>query len=150
MESPFNKPDVTPGFTSSATQKPPAPFKIKTEVEVTAQQVANLITGAIEGGSTDWCRKVIRVSSDAPTERPWYASPNVWANDFKVDVTFDNPEAGPTQVTKTITGVDIQRGLQKLADDYASHWGDILQDEGDAFTDDAFFQCVVLGDITYG
>ena len=44
----------------------------------------------------------------------------------------------------------FRKGLTIIAKKYSSHFSDILKDDTDAMTGDAFLQCCLLGDIIYG
>lgn len=116
---------------------------ITTSVEITAQQIADLMVSAMEDGQ---CNEWLGMCEPRFTRHEDYSDPvsygpNMITRVFAVD---DDDE------TYVLDLEAIQKGLQILADQYPTHFGDITSDSADADTSDAFLQCVLLGDIVYG
>jgi hypothetical protein len=105
-------------------------MRITTSFEITSSQIEELMSYAIEGGSTFWCQQILGLPKD-------YEEP------FTLTVTYEDG-------VKTISNADFKRALQQMADEYPTHFADIMQDEMDGDTGDAFLQLAVLGEITYG
>jgi hypothetical protein len=46
--------------------------------------------------------------------------------------------------------MNIESGLQVMADKYPKHFADFMSEEDDCVTADVFLQCCLFGDIIYG
>lgn len=128
---------------------------VTTQTEVPFQRIADMMIGAIEGGSTYWCRSFRR--HEVPggielEERPWYADPKIYhLPGFSFRVIIDEiDEATGKPEQRFITAADFAKGLQIMAAKYPEHFTDLVKENDDATTADVFFQCVVLGEIVYG
>ena len=97
-------------------------------------QVTELMIAAIEGGSNYWCERVDAVD---------YADPSFWAGNFEVAVI--TTEDGPADFL--LTPERLAAAFALLPD---HHRQDIINDNIDAETADAFLQIAALGEITYG
>jgi hypothetical protein len=111
---------------------------ITTSFEITNQQIADLMTTAIEGGSNYWCDQILMLKGQ-PVLKPWYADPLLYGSPFELKVG-----------TKILTNDDLHRAMQQMADEYPTHFSDVVNDNPDADTADVFLQLAVLGEITYG
>jgi len=129
----------------------PVPF------HVTAQQVTDAFTGAFEGGSNHWLHSANMDPTDPPEN--WGKKPGLvfWGQvaffnrtNWRMALTFDNPNKGAGAGCKIITGLEVISGLSTMAAKYPRHFGDFISGNSDAETDDVFCQCVVLGDVIYG
>lgn len=146
---------------------------ITTQIDIPAQRIADMMIGAMEGNhmTRSWVAAVrLRTPSEADVleryqESNWYASPELWAGDFVVDVWEISDEGEyeggldpeedaplPAGLTKhTITRKDLDEGLRLMASPkYASHFADFTGENDDAITHDVFLQCIVLKDVVYG
>jgi len=56
----------------------------------------------------------------------------------------------PKSAKHHLTLADIQRGLETLRDKYPRHWADLVEENDDLYTGDAFLQCAVFGELVYG
>lgn len=59
-------------------------------IEITPQQIADLMVTAIEGGINYWCKSVFLLSTepalaDNEKGKPWYSRVAVWAGEFRVE-----------------------------------------------------------------
>lgn len=119
---------------------------------VAASDICDLVVGAIEGGSSYWCRSYehLTVPPDVPKDGVVaYGHPEFWAGDFVIKFTYDNPD-DEGLASKEIRPENLQVGLQVFADKFPSHYSDWVSGDYDAETSDAFLQCLLLGDIVYG
>lgn len=125
---------------------------ITTTVKLTPQRVSDLFVGAFEGGSNYWMQSANIIVGKERKEKGlvWWGAPAVFQGDYSFKVSYENPEKGPTYVSKTLTQDDVAKGAQIMAQKYPEHFADIVQDNEDAITADVFMQCIVLGEIVYG
>jgi hypothetical protein len=65
---------------------------------------------------------------------------------FSVKYHDDREEYKPQLLTDTL----LQGGLDFMANNYAQHLSDIIEERGDAITGDVLLQCSLLGDVIYG
>lgn len=139
---------------------------IKVTMDVPVDRVRNLITGALEGGSNNWVNRIKSFNYGPHT-----------ADDFKeggklnpkADFSFfgrkelvpttpgcsmtlrvDNPNEGPDHIDVVIDPEKIKVGLQVMAEKYAGHFGDFMNEHDDATTGDVFLQCVCFGEVCFG
>lgn len=121
-------------------------YNVKTTVQVDPDRLADLMCGALEGGSTYWCDRCV-VDWDDEAAKPdsieWAheaiaagADFQIWHNDEKD--TIDNGTAR------------IERALEIMAERYPRHFGDFMGETDDAETSDVFFQLLCFADVVYG
>jgi hypothetical protein len=133
---------------NSQTPDTPA-VAIQVPLSFDFQVIADLMTTAFEGGSNYWCSRARARTEDmaAVTQGPWYSDRKFWSQpDFLVTLT----DAEDEDEKPTFGPADIKAGLEILARDYPHHFADILKDNADADTGDAFLQCCALKEIVYG
>lgn len=123
---------------------------IRTEVPITWQRVADMVTNAIESNACDYWLNVYDVPRVEGYESPRYADPKFWRDGHSIAVTYDNPESGPDTLTKPLDIAAIRQGLQLMAIKSPSHFADLVQENDDAITADVFIQYALLGEIVYG
>lgn len=107
------------------------------KIEVTAQSIADMMIGAIEGGSTYWCDHIDTANKD-------WSKAETYEKPFAFTVTDDDDNV------YVMDNVSTQKGLELMANDYPTHFADMMQEQGDAETSDVFFQLCVLGELVYG
>lgn len=113
---------------------------------LTAQQVADQIVTALEGGSNYWLEQFKPIKGkELAAESPWYACPNVWAGDYEIEILADEDSK-----TYSFTPEKLKAGLEWLAKNHPDRITEIVEETGDAETADVFLQACVLGDIVYG
>jgi hypothetical protein len=123
-------------------------FSVTTTIE--SQRIADLVTTAFEGGSNYWIETVsiLKVPPKPEGEDhsyPWYSFKNVYEDpDFQVKINVEDDDP------VIFDHASIQRGLDYLSKNYPRHINDILQENDDAETADAFLQACLFGDIVYG
>ena len=118
-------------------------FTVTSATDITAQQIADLMTSAMEDGQ---CNQWLGMCEPRFNCHEDYSEPTAYGPDmitrvFSVDDDDDK---------YTFDRAAIQKGLQIMADQYPTHFNDLREDSADADTADAFLQCVLLGDIVYG
>lgn len=139
------------------------PISVKVTHSINAEQLNDLLACAFEGGSNYWY-----------TELQVHKYPNgKSAKDFEYFhlevplcvngiIKFKDKEWEFTkscEANEDVACIDgyyylhlpkIKRGLQALADDYPFHWNNIITENTDADTGDAFLQCCIFGRVIYG
>lgn len=116
-------------------------------VEITDQKVADLLITAREGGSNYWIEgiKYIKPQHEfTPIEGELYPFVDYPLNGGSVVITHDDTEQ------HTLTRESIGVGLAVLAEQYPRHMNDIIIENYDADTADAFLQCCLFGELVYG
>lgn len=119
-------------------------FEIITTALITTDQIYNAFIGVFENGMSPWL---------GTCDAPGYQERKTYEGDFQFTIRYDDPdqdEEGDHTGKKTIGPEDVKKGLQKMADDYPTHFNDLVSDNDDGTTHDVFLQCIVLGDIVYG
>ena len=126
----------------------------KTETTIDSTRIAYLAVTAFECNdmTASWCGSAKPASPVPEGEGPWYFRPAFWDSDFQIAVAFDGPDdpEGSRRSGAVIGRAEVQAGFDKMASDYPSHLGDIINDNFDAETADVWWQCVLLKDIVYG
>jgi hypothetical protein len=125
-------------------------------INLTDQQREDLLVTALEGGSNYWyllLQDAVKIIRDA-TQRYkkgtpfsvlfWYA-----IKAGAVVPIHDNEDEGGNKIGE-ISLASIEKGEQLLADNHFHYVSDILTDNMDAATADAWFQYCSLGKLTYG
>lgn len=127
-----------------------AEFKI--DITVSPATLCDTFCTAVETGSGYWLNGFkLEWSENETTERPWYADPEVFAGDFKIACTYDDPEGDDgAEATKVITPEDVKGGLEFMLRNHVRHFADMVAENGDAITADVFIQCVLFKEVVYG
>lgn len=135
---------------------------VTTETEVSWEAVANAWIGAIEGGYSPWLvgvahgaddNSVLLANAAKGKGTVWYADPEYWANGGALIADHDDPDTGDDgdgSAQTLVTRKMISEGLQHMAEKSPGHFGDMVSENDDAYTHDAFVQYVILKDIVYG
>lgn len=125
-------------------------------ITVKPQRIADMMVGAIEGGSNYWCDGVYLesagdVAPDDPNRGdPWYANPIRYADpDLRLKIVEIDEDSGAT-TDHIVTQADIENGLKLMAEKSGQHFGDLMQETDDAITADVFLQYVTFGEVVYG
>ena len=113
-------------------------------VEIKDQCITDMLTNALEGGSTYWARKV----KDEDFAGMEFASEAPMAGG-KFTLVHDDPE-GDGLLDTTITRERCKQGLQTMANDYPRHFANLIAQDDDAETADVFLQCVVFDEVIFG
>lgn len=135
---------------------------IENKTEVPLQRIADLITGALEGGSNYWYMIEDKIE---PTEWLFEAHPSLWVETKIKNPNFHytgdiplNPNGAliitdmeyPLRPAKRLDLEACQRGLALLASKYPRQWAEFMSEDEDGDTCDAFLQCALLGEVIYG
>lgn len=125
-------------------------IQIQTTVEITPEQIANLIVTAFEGGIAYWATDAeLTLVKSEPKESPWYADPAIYGSAF--EIKFLDVEDGET--VYTLTREKLIHGLTMLADPKHNRhdcFRSLLDDDYDADDADVIVQMAVHGDIIFG
>ncbi len=129
--------------------------KVTREHEVTAQQICDLVVTAFEGGSNYWIDKA-RLGWPGALDamriglvlaKPWYATTALYeTRDWSINV-FVSEEDGKAYI---LDRASAEHGLRILGAEYHDHLLEIIEDNADANTADAFLQCALFGEIVFG
>ena len=115
-------------------------FDVVTTTTITAEQVADLMTGAMEGGSGYWIESI----------DPRYAK----HEDYSEAASYGRlmkPRIFHTDDIDYVFGfTEIEKGLQCMSRNYPQDFANIIDDNADAETSDVFLQCALFGRIVYG
>lgn len=129
-----------------------APFRI--ERDVTPQRIADMFTGAVEGGSGYWCSGIYLKSpgdvapGDEFRDEVWYANPHRYEDpDLKIELFEFDSEADKKHI---VTLDNIKRGLALMAEKSPHQFANLVGETDDATTADVFLQYVVFGEVVYG
>jgi hypothetical protein len=125
-------------------------MQIQTTVDVSSQQIADLIVTAFEGGIAYWCESAHLTHKPTYTPDPHevgvvaYSHRQVYEGDFRFEVrTHDGEEfiVGPDE---------LGAGLALFASKYPKQFADFVEENYDAETADMFWQIVCMKDVIYG
>ena len=118
-------------------------FKVTTSIELSNQRIADVLTGAFEGGSTYWIQSVTpRFKTHSEYSEPASYEPENFVD--RLIIAEDEEDS----FHFTLTTID--EGLQIMADKYSRHMADLINENDDADTSDVLLQCILFGDIVYG
>ena len=122
---------------------------------ITSEQIANLMTTAIESGDPvttaargGWCSAIQRRSGPAVESHLWYSEPGFWPGDFAVEVSELDEDTGET-TKHTLDARAMRRGLMCMAMRFPKAFAQILGDDIDAPCADLFLQACVFGEEKY-
>ena len=120
------------------------PFVVTVITQVTEEQVANSLVGAIEGGSNYWYRDVSHLPYTVRDEPIRLILP----------VTITEDDGTENGAKHHLTKGKICRGLRVMASMHPRHFcrefpPDSDDYQGDASTADLFLQCCLFGEARY-
>lgn len=128
---------------------------MKVEIEITQQQIADLLTDALEGGHNYWyeikkqnppTQFTFRIDKDRVYEHiDFPMNPGGY---LVIKQTVD--ESGPG--ARRLTLQRLEAGMRDLAasEKYRHHFVDILKEDTDGTTADVFLQFALYGDVLFG
>lgn len=140
------------------------------ERQLPLQRLQDLLICALEGGSNYWYTNADYGVPEDRMEEVAAAANGVWKGHWApfyggvlyLEVSFEgdelprwngqefeNVEAGDG-VRWAIRQADLERGLRTMSEKFPRAMSDLLKENEDADTGDAFLQCVCFGDIIYG
>jgi hypothetical protein len=122
------------------------------EHHISPQMVGDLLVTAKEGGIGYWAE--VRHYEAPKNGVPFMVSPDLGLYKFcdyplnggSVTLADVEGDEGPW----TLDFASLERGLKVMAEKFPQHFYNIVQDNIDADTADAFVQCAVMGDIVFG
>lgn len=130
-------------------------MKVVTEIEIPDQHIEDTLDAAFAGGIAGWCpkgkvTKMPRKKRGKPPLRYW---PEIIMAGGEVTLEHDDASSRgkPAHVTSVLSRAACERGLKLLAKskDYAHHWTNMLQENGDAETGSVFLQFCIFGDVIF-
>lgn len=127
--------------------------KITVETTVPVGRIADLLCCALEGGMAgQWAchTETVLGSDDSGLDKEgWSALGGIYRAPLTSDgyLMFEDEEDGQTY---KLNRDNIAAGLQKMAEEYPTSWGDFIAENEDAITGDVFLQLCLLGDVVYG
>ena len=130
------------------TKSRPQEFSVNVETKVSAKRVADLLVGALEGGSSYWIEEIL-----LGPEANGFGSAKPEADDRYplsggyIDIRAVDDEPG---VLYRLNLTALERGLKLLAAKYPKDLLDIVNENDDAETSDKLLQLALLGEIVYG
>ena len=118
-------------------------FEVSTKTKISRETISDLLCTAFEGGSNYWVGAISMVHMAVGCDSPYVSDHGAQGGILKIH----DDEA---ETTYLLSDVEIQRGLDRMAEDYLPHWLDLINDNMDADTADVFLQCCVFGEVVYG
>jgi hypothetical protein len=133
-------------------------------VNITYQQIADLLITAFEGGSNYWylITKYIKPeqlwASSEPAGPFSMAQVHLAPTYFKASEYPLSPggaliivdKGDPKGMQYRLDLESIEKGLQTMATDYRKHFTDVVNQTDDTITADVFLQCCLFGKIIFG
>lgn len=121
---------------------------MKVTIDISPGRIADLIVGAVEGGSNYWCEGFHSVGPIANTPDPWYSTAEYYEKDFQIKVVeFTEGEEPETHI---LNRESFLKGLQLMAEKSPNDFADFIGENDDAGTSDVFLQYATFGEIRYG
>lgn len=124
-------------------------------VEVTDEQIADMLCSALEGGSN---YRYQIVAQQAPVIYRYQTSKErVYSHiDYPINpggsLTISSIKGDELRGAKQwkLTRIELREGLRVMAAKAPRHFADMLLGNGDAITGDVFLQCCLFGEVVYG
>jgi len=121
-------------------------YDVTYKVEIPFQRIADIMCGALEGGSTYWCDQC-QIEWDSPEAKPdeieWGHEAIAAGAPFMISHNDEN-ELIPNSKAR------VEKALQVMADKYPEHFANFVGETDDAETSDVFFQTLCWAEIVYG
>lgn len=119
-------------------------FEVNSTVEVTKQQLQDLLVCAFEGGSNYWYEELEPLKE---TNKGGHTSDNFYNDLYEHGFSLRDKETGNKHV---IPPRCFRDALVLMHNKHRSHFNDIAQESTDAETGDVFLQLLIHGDVIYG
>jgi hypothetical protein len=120
---------------------------ITVPIEVSRQDISDLIVSAIEGGCGYWTRCIRRPREvDCREDQPYLGHKII----FVEAVDESNPTDDEEHTLDLTNLTQVMAGLAEMAKIAPRHFGDFIADNADAITADVFIQATLFGEIRYG
>ena len=135
-----------------------------TEVTIKFEDFEHMLISALEGGSNYWYWLPEKGDSNAEG----MADVLKWAEDKEFEGLAPSEliaryvwEGGCVRVTEddaedehillwALNRTNVKRGFKVMQEKYPRHWDDLQRDNADAETADVWFQCALMGEVTFG
>lgn len=115
---------------------------ITVKKEITQEQLSDLLCTALEGGSNYWYKHIQPLDNAKE-----YNTSSMYAALIEHGFTIKDKESGEVF---TVKPEKFELAFQLMADKYARHFNNFINDGGDAETADVFLQLCVFDDIIFG
>jgi hypothetical protein len=115
----------------------------KVSYEVSMQMLEDNLVSACEGGSGYWARDMEALTKTGKFYK------DILKYGFKLRDITDAKTLEGGKIHR-VSHAQIGRGLQVMAEKYPRHFGDMMNENGDAETGDVLLQCIVFGKVLYG
>lgn len=129
---------------------------IKIQQELKDDIIIDLLTTAIEGGSTYWCEGIYQTAGFTPEKGkgPWYACPEqMAAKDFVIQVVEQEAHDDSGNIIHIVNRDKMIKALE-LMGNYGTpkgfHLRDVIEENWDAETADVWLQMAAFGEVVYG
>ena len=135
-----------------------------TEVTIKFEDFEHMLISALEGGSNYWYWLPEKGDSNAEG----MADVLKWAEDKEFEGLASSEliaryvwQGGGVRVTEgdaqdehillwALNRTNVKRGFKVMQEKYPRHWDDLQRDNADAETADVWFQCALMGEVTFG
>ena len=135
-----------------------------TEITIKFEDFEHMLISALEGGSNYWYWLPEKGDSNAEG----MADVLKWAEDKEFEGLAPSEliaryvwEGGCVRVTEddaedehillwALNRTNVKRGFKVMQEKYPRHWDDLQRDNADAETADVWFQCALMGEVTFG
>ena len=136
-----------------------------TEVTIKFEDFEHMLISALEGGSNYWYWLPEKGDSNAEG----MADVLKWAEDKEFEGLAPSEliaryvwQGGAVKVTEcdtedqedctgwALNRTNVKRGFKVMQEKYPRHWDDLQRDNADAETADVWFQCALMGEVTFG
>lgn len=133
---------------------------IQIGVDVTPAMLSNATVGVMEAGYSPWLEDLQFMNGSAKNDTVedcvWYGLDNFWDKEknphLSLIAKYDEADQDEGTFTgeNNITWADIEDGLRLMAKNSPRHFHDLVSENDDAFTHDALWQYIILGELVYG
>lgn len=124
------------------------------KIELTQDQIKDVIVGALEGGSNYWYylnnKSVEAIREKVSKEENKYLSEAITDAVFRGAVVPFYDVENPNEKLGFLSKKSIEVGLQKMLDDEREEIDMVLNGEDDAETSDVILQYCVMGELVFG
>lgn len=126
--------------------------QLSAKIDITVQEMDDIISTALEGGITYWCCEAyplaLKHTNKWPEGVEWASQCLSRGYDIVlVDAEEDDENGIPVEYILTLD--DMIRGIQMFCEIHGKHYN-ILRDDYDASDADCMVQYALFGDLVYG
>jgi hypothetical protein len=131
------------------------------KVQITKERVADLLVGALEGGSNYWYQITKFIEPPGELWVSEFDKKHLWHGEPYRHIAYPMTEGGALVIkdienddenaeTYRLDLIALQKGVQVMSEKYPHHFSDFVNQNDDAETSDVFLQCCLFGEIVYG